>query len=73
MRWEGRGRDCEKWTGSRNIWKRKSTGLVDGLDVGGERGKMSGLVLDFWLAHQIGRTLTSGTLKESRGRDHEIA
>lgn len=24
---------------SRNTWKRKSTGLVDGLDMGGERGE----------------------------------
>lgn len=24
---------------SRNIWKRKLTGLADGLDVGGERGE----------------------------------
>lgn len=24
---------------SRNIWKRNSTGLVDGLDVEGERGE----------------------------------
>lgn len=32
-------RDSENWMDSRNIWKRKLTGLADGLDVGGERGE----------------------------------